>query len=292
MVSSPTYRELKRKVSVLKEELTAKVMLLRDMANELYAERTEREKLDAELAAIAYGNNRGKAALDELNKLRSSLSTELAAANERADTWHKAVKDICDEWNEDCDAYCGQYHTETCKAVNIAQAKRALREQVEVERAAREQAVRVRNEAIRENNSQRERATLAEQRLTAVEADLAAASKHNDVLVADISQLQVSLTAKDAELAAANERITKLNSDWKQREDEAIAGYNRERTAREQANAEIEELKRIRMDFAERQAKILAAKLTLTPDHESYEGDVAIIANFLRTARAAKKERK
>ncbi len=50
----------------------------------------------------------------------------------RRDNWHKVCKEICEEWNEDCDPECDSVsHTETCKAVFIAQAKRALRERAE-----------------------------------------------------------------------------------------------------------------------------------------------------------------
>lgn len=45
---------------------------------------------------------------------------------------HLLLKDICGEWNEDCDEDCDNIaHSETCKAVNIAEAKKAMREEIE-----------------------------------------------------------------------------------------------------------------------------------------------------------------
>jgi hypothetical protein len=45
---------------------------------------------------------------------------------------HLLLKDICGEWNEDCDEACDSWgHTETCKMVSIAEAKKAMREEIE-----------------------------------------------------------------------------------------------------------------------------------------------------------------
>lgn len=44
---------------------------------------------------------------------------------------HRILKDICEEWNEDCDEDCDNIaHSETCKMVNIAEAKKAMKEQI------------------------------------------------------------------------------------------------------------------------------------------------------------------
>ena len=44
----------------------------------------------------------------------------------------RILKDIGDEWNEGCDEECDSWgHTFTCKAADISQAKRALRERAE-----------------------------------------------------------------------------------------------------------------------------------------------------------------
>lgn len=42
------------------------------------------------------------------------------------------LKDICDEWSEACDVECDALaHTETCKSINIAQAKKDMRLKIE-----------------------------------------------------------------------------------------------------------------------------------------------------------------
>ncbi len=64
---------------------------------------------------------------DEMDRLRATISRlESEKANLKA-----LLKDICDEWNEGCDPTCDSMaHTETCKAQNIAEAKRAMRETI------------------------------------------------------------------------------------------------------------------------------------------------------------------
>ena len=57
----------------------------------------------------------------ELEKLRHDLKIT-----------RQLLKEICDEWNEDCDESCDSYsHAETCKATNIANAKKALQEEIQ-----------------------------------------------------------------------------------------------------------------------------------------------------------------
>lgn len=46
------------------------------------------------------------------------------------------LRSICEEWNEGCDPACDSFgHTDTCKGTNIAQAKRAMRDEIERLRA-------------------------------------------------------------------------------------------------------------------------------------------------------------
>lgn len=40
------------------------------------------------------------------------------------------IKDICEQWNEDCEESCDSYaHSENCKATDIGNAKKALKEE-------------------------------------------------------------------------------------------------------------------------------------------------------------------
>lgn len=70
-------------------------------------------------------------------RLASALTearAELAKAIEKRDNWHAVVKEICAEWSETngavCDEACGPFgHSETCKASNIADYLKALRQE-------------------------------------------------------------------------------------------------------------------------------------------------------------------
>ncbi len=52
----------------------------------------------------------------------------------------RLIKEICEEWNEGCDEACDSIsHTDTCKAVHIAEAKRAFKERADAaDRVAKE----------------------------------------------------------------------------------------------------------------------------------------------------------
>lgn len=70
-------------------------------------------------------------------KLASAFTearAELTEAIKKRDNWHAVAKDICDEWSEAngavCDPTCSSFgHTETCKATNIADYLKALRQE-------------------------------------------------------------------------------------------------------------------------------------------------------------------
>gem|GEM_PF-6761187 len=50
-----------------------------------------------------------------------------ALASEENVTLKRLYHDICHEWNETCDSDCSSFgHTETCKMINLGNAKRAL----------------------------------------------------------------------------------------------------------------------------------------------------------------------
>ncbi len=97
----------------------------------------ETPRTDAMWRSLRFAMDSG----DALKICESSrtLERELAAERakrEKAEAKYKIARtvllDICAEWNEDCDPACDSYgHTETCKATNIANAKRALRERAE-----------------------------------------------------------------------------------------------------------------------------------------------------------------
>lgn len=62
--------------------------------------------------------------LAALEAERDQLRAELA--NLKA-----LLRSICEEWNEGCDPACDSFgHTDTCKGANIAQAKRAMRDEI------------------------------------------------------------------------------------------------------------------------------------------------------------------
>ncbi len=64
---------------------------------------------------------------------------EIAELTKQRDSWHRIVKNICEEWNETCEPLCDSYmHDENCKAVSIATAKKAMREEIERLRALRD----------------------------------------------------------------------------------------------------------------------------------------------------------
>ena len=67
----------------------------------------------------------------------------ITALEAERDNLRFLVKDICEEWNEDCDPECDSIgHTGTCKAVDISEAKRAMREENERLQAERDTANR------------------------------------------------------------------------------------------------------------------------------------------------------
>ena len=57
---------------------------------------------------------------------------EIERLTQERDSSRGLVKEICEEWNEDCEPCCNSYgHDENCRAVHISAAKRALRERAE-----------------------------------------------------------------------------------------------------------------------------------------------------------------
>lgn len=66
----------------------------------------------------------------------------LRAAADEIDALTNILNDICAEWNEPCEDDCNSYgHSDKCRAVNIAAAKRALRERAERAEAERDAAL-------------------------------------------------------------------------------------------------------------------------------------------------------
>lgn len=62
------------------------------------------------------------------------LIDERDSALARAELLEHTLKDICAEWNEDCEATCDSFgHSENCKATSIAVAKRALNARAEAQ---------------------------------------------------------------------------------------------------------------------------------------------------------------
>ncbi len=63
-----------------------------------------------------------------LQMLSREVTCELEKSEKRAALLEKVLKDICDEWNEGCEPACDSVcHSPLCKAINIAEAKRAMR---------------------------------------------------------------------------------------------------------------------------------------------------------------------
>jgi hypothetical protein len=60
-----------------------------------------------------------------------SRDKEMATLTKQLATSRSLVKEICDEWNEPCNVTCSSYgHDRSCKSVNIAEAKRAMAQEI------------------------------------------------------------------------------------------------------------------------------------------------------------------
>lgn len=63
-----------------------------------------------------------------LQMLSRDVTAELEKSEKRIGLLEKVLKDICEEWNEGCEPSCNSVcHAPECKAINIAEAKRAMR---------------------------------------------------------------------------------------------------------------------------------------------------------------------
>ena len=63
-----------------------------------------------------------------LQMLSRDVTAELEKSEKRIGLLEKVLKDICEEWNEGCEPSCNSVcHSPSCKAINIAEAKRAMR---------------------------------------------------------------------------------------------------------------------------------------------------------------------
>jgi hypothetical protein len=70
--------------------------------------------------------------LEEKDKEIEDLKKQLAIKTTSYDNLRELLGEICEEWNEDCDADCSSWgHTGTCKKINIAEAKKAMRLKIE-----------------------------------------------------------------------------------------------------------------------------------------------------------------
>src|SRR3990167_6881555 len=59
--------------------------------------------------------------------------------NKELSNLRSLLKDLCEEWNEDCDPDCSSYgHSHTCKSTHISEAKRARGEEIAEYRKALE----------------------------------------------------------------------------------------------------------------------------------------------------------
>jgi len=73
-----------------------------------------------------------RAEFDTLRDGFNAAQREVERLSAEVENLRATLKDICEEWNEDCDPQCDSHgHTETCKATNIANAKRAMLERAE-----------------------------------------------------------------------------------------------------------------------------------------------------------------
>jgi hypothetical protein len=62
----------------------------------------------------------------------SSLDERLEVSDNKVASLKSLLKDICDEWNERCEDDCNSHgHTDTCCNVDISNAKRAMRLEIE-----------------------------------------------------------------------------------------------------------------------------------------------------------------
>jgi len=69
--------------------------------------------------------------IDKQQEKLSKLIIENARLLKNHDSVKSLLKDLCDEWDEDCEESCDSYgHDEICRSVNLIQAKTSLNEQI------------------------------------------------------------------------------------------------------------------------------------------------------------------
>lgn len=67
----------------------------------------------------------------EIVEINAELKKENARLLKNYDSVKSLLKDLCDEWDEDCEESCDSYgHDEMCRSVNLIQAKTSLNEQI------------------------------------------------------------------------------------------------------------------------------------------------------------------
>jgi hypothetical protein len=71
----------------------------------------------------------------QLLRVFRTATQDAGRLEKQRDTWHAVVRDICEEWSEAndavCDPACSSYgHEGTCKATNIAQYLKSLRQEL------------------------------------------------------------------------------------------------------------------------------------------------------------------
>jgi regulator of replication initiation timing len=67
----------------------------------------------------------------EIVEINAELKKENARLLKNYDSVKSLLKDLCDEWDEDCEESCDGYgHDEMCRSVNLIQAKTSLNEQI------------------------------------------------------------------------------------------------------------------------------------------------------------------
>lgn len=104
--------------STLAEVVAWKIAAWMDTAASMQA------KLDEKDAEIVYLKSYIEGCNDSFATImaeKENYKTEIAGLK-------RCLKDICEEWNEDCNPTCNSHaHDETCKRANIAEAKKAMR---------------------------------------------------------------------------------------------------------------------------------------------------------------------
>jgi len=108
-------------------ELEAHLDIVRDGGTMTYKELlAERDTLKAQLEVAVNGHIVRLWGQDAATTI-SELRAKLAEAQKELETHRALLKDICEQWNEDCDPACDRHaHASGCKSVDIANAKRAL----------------------------------------------------------------------------------------------------------------------------------------------------------------------